>query len=57
MSKFEAEQGNLRRLHKSGRVVGNTRLNPPLPKLKAGMILVGGTIIALSSQVWVCHGW
>ena len=26
MSNFEAKQGNLRKLHRSGRVVGNTRL-------------------------------
>ena len=56
MSNFEAKQGNLRKLHRSGRVVGYTRLNSPLVMLKAGNLLVGGSIVALSSQIWFASG-
>ena len=54
VSNFEAKQGNLRKLHRSGRVVGNTRLNSPLIILMVWKVPVGGSIIAFSSQIWDC---
>ena len=54
VSNFEAKQGNLRKRHRSGRVVGNTRLNSPLVIVVVWKALVGGSLIAFSSQMWDC---
>ena len=52
MSNFEAKQGNLRKLHRSRRVVGNTRLNSPLVILVIRKVVACGWIIAFSQHNW-----